>query len=70
MKLSYKGCDVTITAVWSVPSRKLTPIVEIKCKDTEEQQIILTTSNSFVSAAMAEHWGEDMAREWIDGHFK
>ena len=46
------------------------PIVEIRCKDAEEQQVILTTSNSFVSAAMAEYVGQNMAREWIDGHFK
>jgi hypothetical protein len=65
MKWTYKECDVIITAVWNSPSLKLTPFVEINCKYTTGRHIVLTTAKSFTTVAMAEHGGQNMAREWI-----
>jgi hypothetical protein len=63
---TYKECEVKITVVLEPPRKTLTPFVEIFCKDTPKRQTILTTSKYFSSPIMAEHCGQNMAREWID----
>ena len=67
---TYKECEVKITVVLEPPRKTLTPFVEIFCKDTPKRQTILTTSKYFSSPKMAEHYGQNMAREWIDKHLR
>jgi hypothetical protein len=66
VKWTYKGCDVTITPLLDKLRQTLTPFVEIIYKSADGKQTILSTSQRFTSAAMAEHCGQNMAREWID----
>jgi len=69
MKWTYKNCDVEITAVKKPPRLKFVPFVEITPYGTEDQ-IRIVISESFTTSPMAEEYGQDMAREWIDKHFK
>jgi hypothetical protein len=69
MKWTYKECDVIITAVKKPPRLKLSPFVEITPYGTEDR-IRIITSESFTTSPRAEEYGQDMAREWIDKHFK
>ena len=71
MKWTYKDCDVEITTPFdSAAQLFVTPIVQIDCRDGSEQQITLTTSQTFRTAESAEIFGQDMARKWIDENFK
>jgi hypothetical protein len=49
-------------------SDNLIPVVSVIDKDGT--QTGLTTTASFANAALAEEHGQDMAREWIDGHIR
>jgi hypothetical protein len=65
-----KECEVEVTAVYEAPAKKrLTPTVEIRCKDTGEPHF-LTTKKSFATEMQAELFGAQMAREWIDENVK
>ena len=66
MKWTYKECEVEVTAVYESQGKKrLTPTVEIRCKDTGEPHL-LTTKKSFATEMQAELFGAQIAREWID----
>ena len=70
MKWTYKNCAVEITvAVKKPPSLKFIPFVEITPYGTEDR-IRIIISESFTTSPRAEECGQDMAREWIDKHFK
>jgi hypothetical protein len=45
------------------------PIVKIDCCSTDPPTA-LTTGLTFSTSDQALEFGQDMAREWIDGHFK
>ena len=66
MKWTYKECEVEVIAVYeSAGVKRLTPTVEIRCKDAGETHL-LTTKKSFSTEMQAELFGAEMAREWID----
>ena len=68
MKWTYRECVVTITAAFRSPD-SFRPIVEID-SNSRDPPTALTTSHTFLTAEQALAFGQDMAREWIDGHFK
>jgi hypothetical protein len=68
VKWTYRECVVTITAASGSPA-SLRPIVEID-SDSRDPPTALTTDHTFLTTKQALEFGQDMAREWIDGHFK
>jgi hypothetical protein len=67
MKWTYKECDVKVTATaLDSPARPIfTPIVVIDCKSVGPHKM-LSTSECFLTAELAEQRGMNMARKWID----
>jgi hypothetical protein len=68
VKWTYRECVVTITAASGSPA-SFRPIVEID-SDSRDPPTAITTGLTFLTAELALAFGQDMAREWIDGHFK
>ena len=68
MKWTYKECVVTITAAFRSPD-SFRPIVEID-SNSRDPPTALTTGHTFLTAEEALAVGQDMARNWIDRHFK
>ena len=84
MKWTYRECVVTITAAFGSPAlfrptitittalgppASFRPIVEIYSRSSDPPTA-LTTGKTFLTSEQALEFGQDMAREWIDGHFK
>ena len=68
MKWTYRECVVTITAAFRSPD-SFRPIVEID-SNSRDPPTALTTGHTFLTAEQALAVGQDMARNWIDRHFK
>ena len=68
MKWTYKECVVTITAAFRSPA-SFRPIVEIE-SNSRDPPTALTTGHTFLTVEEALAAGQDMARNWIDRHFK
>jgi hypothetical protein len=64
MEWIYKECVVTITAERK-GIHQYVSIVKI-IRPREEGTALLSMSNSFPTAEMAENYGRQLAREWID----
>jgi hypothetical protein len=68
VKWTYRECVVTITAAFRSPA-SFRPIVEIGSNSCDPPTA-LTTGLTFLTAEQALAFGQDMARNWIDGHFE
>ena len=72
MKWTYRECIVSITAhsVKSAfgSSASFRPIVKIDC-NSRDPPIGLTTGKTFLTTELALEFGQEIAGEWIDGHF-
>ena len=68
MKWTYRECVVTITAAFRSPA-SFRPIVEIGSNSCDPPTA-LTTGLTFLTAEQALAFGQDMARNWNDGHFE
>jgi hypothetical protein len=69
VKWTYKECVVIITAAAFGSPASFRPIVKIDC-NSRDPPTGLTTGQTFLTTEQASEFGQDMAREWIDGHFK
>jgi hypothetical protein len=65
---TYRECLVTITAAFRAPA-SFRPIIKIDC-NSRDPSTALTTGHTFLTTEQALAFGQDMARKWIDGHFK
>jgi hypothetical protein len=68
VKWTYRECAVTITAAFRAPA-SFRPIVKID-SNSRDPPTALTTGLTFLTAEQAVAFGQDMARNWIDGHFE
>ena len=68
MKWTYREYVVTITAAFRSPA-SFRPIVEID-RNSRDPPTGLTTGQTFLTTEQALAFGQNMARKWIDGHFK
>ena len=68
MKWTYRESVVTITAAFRAPD-SFRPIVEID-SNSPDPPTALTTGHTFLTGEQALAVGQDMARNWIDRHFK
>jgi hypothetical protein len=59
---------VTITAAVGSPG-SFRPIIKIGC-NSRDPPTALTTDHTFLTTEQALEFGQDMAHEWIDEHFK
>jgi hypothetical protein len=68
VKWTYRECVVTITAAFRLPG-SFRPIIKIDC-NFRDPPTALTTDHTFLTTEQALEFGQDMAHEWIDGHFR
>ena len=68
VKWTYIECVVTITAAFR-STALFRPIVEID-SNSRDPPTALTTDHTFLTTEQALEFGQDMAHEWIDGHFR
>ena len=69
MKWTYREFVVIITAAAVESPASFRPTVKIDC-NSRDPSTGLTTGQTFLTTEQALEFGQDMAREWIDGHFK
>jgi hypothetical protein len=68
VKWIYRECVVTITAAFRSPA-SFRPIVQVD-SNSRDPPTALTTGQTFLTTEQALTVGQDMARNWIDGHFE
>ena len=68
VKWTYREYAVTITAAFR-SSASFRPVIEIGAS-SRDPPTALTTGQTFLTTEQALQFGQDMARKWIDGHFK
>ena len=67
MEWSYKDCAITITTPRNREGFKA--LVKL-IRPHDRHEVMLMIANAFPSAQLAEDFGKQMAREWIDENVK
>ena len=68
MTWTYRECVVIIAAAFRSPG-SFRPVIKIH-RNSRDPPTALTTGHTFLTAELALAIGQEMARNWIDGHFE